>query len=208
MIDFDIETCPLPPEVCEKFMPEFEAPGNFKDPEKIAAVIAEKRAEWMDKAALSPLTGRVLAIGLGDGDGDPLLIHGEDEVELLNEFLEYTGRIENSPLVGWNIIGFDIPFLMRRMWHHKIKVPKFWTAKPGWGKAPLVIDLMREWNCGDYKAPYLKLDLAAKFLGIPGKTGAHAKDFGKLYKENQAEALAYLSRDVEIVSRIREVIIP
>jgi hypothetical protein len=61
---------------------------------------------------------------------------------------------------------------------------------------------MEEWKCGDYKAAYTKLDHAAKFLGMEGKTGAHAKDFGKLYVEDQAAALAYLQRDVELVNKI------
>jgi DNA polymerase elongation subunit (family B) len=203
MIHLDIETCPLPAEEIEALAPEFTAPSNYKDADKIAANIAEQKLAWMERAALSPMTGRVLAIGLQDSGSDEVVIHhGEDELGILHALLADCGEVIHGPLVGWNIKGFDIPFLTRRLWKYGLKAPKWWTARPGWGKEPMVIDLMEEWKCGDYKAAYTKLDHAAKFLGMEGKTGAHAKDFGKLYVEDQAAALAYLQRDVELVNKI------
>ena len=51
--------------------------GNIKDPEKVAAKIAEAEAnhrrDFIDRAALDPLTGRVVAIGLMKFD-----LRGED----------------------------------------------------------------------------------------------------------------------------------
>lgn len=46
------------------------------------------------------------------------------------------------------------------------------------------------------------MDHAAKFLGMEGKTGAHAKDFGKLYVDDLPAALAYLERDVKLVAQV------
>jgi hypothetical protein len=203
MIFLDIETAPLPAEEIEDFAPEFTAPANYKDPEKIAANIAEQKLAWVERGALSPLTGRVLAIGLMEAGSDEVTIHhGEDERALLQALLEDAGDFTAGPLVGWNIRGFDLPFLSRRLWRHGMKPPRWWTARPGWGKEPLVMDLMEDWKCGDYKAAHTKLDHAAKFLGLAGKTGAHAKDFGKLYAEDLEAALAYLRRDVELVQQI------
>ena len=51
-IIFDIETGPAPLEQLTAIMPEFEASGTLKDPVKIEADIAKKRAAWLDKAAL------------------------------------------------------------------------------------------------------------------------------------------------------------
>jgi DNA polymerase elongation subunit (family B) len=203
MIFLDIETAPLPAEEIEDFAPEFTAPANYKDPEKIAANIAEQKLAWVERGALSPLTGRVLAIGLMEAGSDEVTIHhGEDERALLQALREDAGDFTAGPLVGWNIRGFDLPFLSRRLWRHGMKPPRWWTARPGWGKEPLVMDLMEDWKCGDYKAAHTKLDHAAKFLGLAGKTGAHAKDFGKLYAEDLEAALAYLRRDVELVQQI------
>lgn len=71
-IFFDIETGPLPENELAALMPPFDPSevktGNIKDPEKIAAKIAEAevnhKRDFIEKAALDPLTGRVVAIGL------------------------------------------------------------------------------------------------------------------------------------------------
>lgn len=203
MIHFDIETAPLPAEEIELFAPEFTAPSNYKDADKIAANIAEQKLAWMERAALSPMTGRVLAIGLmEEGDDEVVIYHGDDELAILHAMLGDCGDVVHGPIVGWNVKNFDIPFLTRRLWKYKLKAPKWWTARPGWGREPMVIDLMEEWKCGDYKAPHTKLDHAAKFLGMEGKTGAHAKDFGKLYVDDLPAALAYLERDVKLVAQV------
>lgn len=203
MIYFDIETAGLPVEEIEALAPEFKAPSNYKDPAKIAENIAEQKLEWLERAALSPLTGRVLAIGfMADEENEIHILHGNDEADILRRFLDLTKEVFHGPLTGWNVKGFDIPFLIRRLWRHGMKPPKWWTARPGWGKEPMILDLMEEWKCGDYRAAFTKLDHAARFLGLEGKTGAHGKDFGKLYAEDIEAALAYLRRDVELVAKI------
>jgi hypothetical protein len=67
---FDIETGPRSRAELAECVPTFEAPSNWKDPEKIRAHVAEKEAEWFQSAALSALTGRVLAIGYLDAVTD------------------------------------------------------------------------------------------------------------------------------------------
>jgi len=66
---FDIETGAAPD--AEKFKPEFEAPGNIKDPVKIAAAIQDKENEWRDRLALSAITGQVLFCGFHDDGSRP-----------------------------------------------------------------------------------------------------------------------------------------
>ena len=68
---FDIETGALPLAELEAIMPEFEPSKVLKDPEKIKADIEAKRAEWIDRAALSPVSGQVLAIGYIGADMTP-----------------------------------------------------------------------------------------------------------------------------------------
>jgi len=68
MITCDIETGPLPEDVILSVLPPFDPEdvklGNLKDPVKVAAKIDEARenhaAKFIEKAALSPLTGEVL----------------------------------------------------------------------------------------------------------------------------------------------------
>jgi hypothetical protein len=57
ILTLDIETVPNP--ATFEFLPEPKAAGNIKDPAKIAANIAEKKAAQREAAALDPLTGRV-----------------------------------------------------------------------------------------------------------------------------------------------------
>ena len=71
-IVFDVETGPLAESELSALLPPFEPAevktGNIKDPEKVAAKIAEAevnhRRDFFDRAALDPLTGRVIAIGV------------------------------------------------------------------------------------------------------------------------------------------------
>ncbi len=59
---FDIETKARPEAVA--LLPEPQAPANYKEPEKIAAYIADKRAEQLQSAALDPDTCEVVAISM------------------------------------------------------------------------------------------------------------------------------------------------
>lgn len=206
MIYFDIETEALPEAEIAHLMPTFDAPSNYKDPEKIAANIADQKAKWLERAALSPLTGSVLAIGLksktsklGGNEWDG------NECDLLTAFADYLNEFAfdgfESRLKGWNIRGFDIPFLITRGWKYGIKFPKWMTEKAAFGQPPFVEDLMDTFKAGDYRAPYVSLDTAARFLGFDGKLGS-GKDFAKLYHSDKAAALAYLRRDVELLEEI------
>jgi len=118
MLFFDIETVPNVEAL--DFEPEFKAPANYKDEEKIQAYIAEQRAEWHNKMALDPDLGMVRAIGFGtDSEITSLL---KDEKEMLTEFWDVLAG-ENGISCGYNIIGFDYPFLLRRSMALGVKVP-------------------------------------------------------------------------------------
>lgn len=203
MVFFDIETRGLSEAECLPFMPDFEAPGNYKDAEKIAAHVADQKAKWLDRAALSPMTGSVLAIGYKEaGTDDVHIAHGENEKIVLSQFIDDCAGVEIAPLVGFNIVGFDLPFLYKRAWKHGLKAPRWWSEARPWDKNRLVIDLMLEWQCGDRKAAFVGLDPVARFLGLEGKTGDFGKMFGDLYAKDQPAALEYLVRDVELLEEI------
>lgn len=110
---FDIETEANPEGVA--FMPEPSAPSNYKDAEKIAQYIAEKKAEQVAQAALDADYGKIIAISGSLGDEKFTLLAGEDGDEryivssFWNVFYMATGKS-----CGYNIIGFDLPYLQRR----------------------------------------------------------------------------------------------
>lgn len=219
-IVFDIETGPLPESELAALVPPFDPAevktGNLKDPEKIAAKLAEAEAnhrhDFFDKAALDPITGRVVAIGLlqrtslpgmeREKDGEFAIIGHEDEAQMLREFWDITrgemGRI--NQMVGFNSNSFDLPFLIRRSWKHRVQVPfgirrgRYWSDE--------MVDLRDAWQLGDRQARG-SLDVIAKHLGIGAKNGSGA-DFAKLWQSDRARAVEYLRNDLELTARLAD----
>ena len=92
-IVFDIETAPLPNAFDYLEPPDVDgitAPANYKDPEKIAAYIAEAKAKKLDEHANSVQSGgaldwniaRIVALGWwAEGETTIRVMSGEDEGE-------------------------------------------------------------------------------------------------------------------------------
>jgi hypothetical protein len=232
-IVFDIETGPLPEAELAALMPPFDPAevktGNLKDPAKIAEKIAEAEAnhrrDFFDKAALDPLTGRVVAIGVmvfesrpGEGvafdEPAPMFVIGhDDEAKTLREFWAVVraemGRLH--PLVGFNIGNFDLPFLYRRSWKHRVPVPFGLRRGRYWGDQ--ITDLREVWQLGDRQARG-SLDMLAKHLGVGAKLAAPAgngaspgkiitgADFAQLWQSDRSKALAYLRNDLELTAKV------
>lgn len=237
-IIFDIETGPLPWADIEPYFEPPAAPGEFdessvktgnlKDPAKIAekiasakaahaaevaghaAAIEAAKAEFIGRAALSPLTGRVLAIGyLCDSAAsiscDSTTATG-DEAGILTEFWDAFSRNGFAPavseFVGFNIFGFDLPFLIRRSWALRVDVPPDVLRDRRWN--PLFIDLMRVWACGAYRAME-KLDTVAKFLGCGGKPDdIDGGMFAGLWADpaTHQQAVEYLKNDLAMTAAV------
>jgi hypothetical protein len=191
---YDIETGPSPESEIAHFMPEFEAPSNYKDEAKIAAFIEEKRQKWLEEAPLYANRGQVLAIGIRQ-DGEFFFISdSEGEAHLLSTFwnlIAPDGYVQN-PIIGFNSNRFDLPFLIRRSWKLGVKVPV--ALMQGRYLNSLCIDLMERWQCGDRQAS-ISLDSLAKFFGFAGKNG-EGKYFHQLWKSDPVAAVAYLENDL------------
>ena len=216
-IIFDIETGSLPESELQALLPAFDPAevktGNLKDPAKIAEKIAEAEAnhrrDFIERAALDPLSGRVVAIGmlLPDGfqdynEGQFVILGHEDEAETLREFWKLTrgemGRV--NPLIGFNICNFDLPFLYRRSWKHRVEVPFGIRRGRYWGDQ--VIDLRDCWQLGDRQARG-SLDSIAKHLGVGAKNG-DGKAFAELWQTNRQQAEAYLRNDLELTAKVAD----
>jgi DNA polymerase elongation subunit (family B) len=175
------ETCTLMPE------PVVSAPSNYKDPDKIAEYIRaeteKRRAEALDRAALDPDYGKILSIGFGfcdavsvfinrdaffpngiDPETDPsLVVIAYPEKDLIKLFWQNFAAC-NGNCIGYNILGFDLPYLLRRSMALCVPVPfvpnlaKFRTEP--------VTDLMMilyNWGSQTYKG----LKQVAKIYGLP-----------------------------------------
>lgn len=213
-IYYDIETAPLPDDQLRALLPPFD-PAEVKcgnlGPEKAAAKIAEaESSHWSnfkDSAALSALTGRVLVIGCAIGDEPPVILHNDDEAALLRDFWSLTtgdhGR--SRPLVGFNTHLFDLPFLIRRGWHHGLQCPAG-LRNGRYFRAERSIDLREEWQLGDRQA-HGSLDAVSRHLGLAGKTG-NGKDFAALWTSSRQEATSYALNDVELTRNLARVLRP
>ena len=196
---FDIETGPLPEQELDDFEPVFDPPRNIKDPEKIRAALAKKSSEWRERAALSPLTGEVLAIGMRVGGENTLLLG--DEKDVLTSFWNAWEKIKPAWWVGHNVLSFDLPFIVRRCWRHDIAIP--YLARTGKGRFDdCFVDTMQLWGCGVFGPEgRVSLDNFAKHLGIGAKNGSGA-NFARLLKEDDAAALEYLEKDLELTEQV------
>ena len=201
---FDIETGPLGKEKILEMMSEIKPAANLKDPVKIAADIEEKKQAFFDKAALSPTTGEVLAIGLiGIGSYSPdeiengTTLFADDlggEKKLLEKFWELWR--EGKRMVGFNCHTFDIPFLVRRSWVLSLNVPVELLGK--W-MPERVVDLLVIWRLGN-RDQNISLGQLGKFFGVGEKTGDGA-EFSRLYREDRAKAKEYLQSDILLTKR-------
>ena len=200
---FDIETEPLPLEILIPRMPEFNAPSNYKDADKIKASIEAQKQSWLEDAALSPMTGRVLVFGyLNNGQFD--VVADEDESILLKMAWEIIDSCisTGNELVGFNCNSFDLPFMVRRSWASNVKIPKAVGSGHGryWNWSEQIINLRTIWQLGN-RQDEGSLDSISKFFGQAGKSGS-GKDFAALWKSDRPKAILYLQNDLNLTASL------
>lgn len=208
---FDLETCPQPIQNLRPLMPEFNAPSGWKDQTKIQAEIEKKQAKWLDDAALSPLTGEILAAVWVDMEGKATVYDSDNEGEaavihcLFHRFRD-AGMGSHYKVAGFNIGEFDIPWLIKRAWANGVVVPTGLVKMSGkWlDLPPWLFDIRHLWGMGE---PYAKGDLGkiAQFLGVGEKKGS-GKDFHRMWRDpgQHADAYEYLMNDGLVLPRITE----
>lgn len=215
--------------------------GNVKDQAKIDTKIAEARtaheqakaehdaavanapailaeaeaAHWSkirDRAALSPVTGQVLAIGCYSVEKDKVSIAGvdkpADEVTAIGQFWRQflTCKQANRSLVGFNSNSFDLPFLVKRSWLLGVDVPATLFSPDGRYLDRICVDLLARWKCGVWggngsDGGSIKLAGLAKFFGVGDKPdGVTGKDFARLWQEDRAKAKEYLANDLKMTA--------
>lgn len=197
----DIETAPLPLAEIESRKPEFSAPANWKDPDKIRANIAEQEQKWLEKAALSPLTGRVLVIGLKEFGKDPTYLEGDERDILLDFWREIGIGVEFDLWHGHNLHEFDLRFIIRRSWFHQIPVPIHLIYAGRYVNDRRFIDTMKVFQCGD-RQDFVSLRDLAQFLGLGSKDSSLSAHFSEVYATDRELALRHLGNDLDLVERV------
>lgn len=221
-----------PPPPPGEFDPASIKLGNLKDQAKIAeklakaaddhakavknheSTVAQQRQEWwdgiMEKAALSPLTGRVLAIGYYSTDSQRLILDSDPEPEMLKRFwVQYEKcRSQKRQMVGHNIFFFDVPFLVRRSWICGVDVPGTVLERGRYVDSHVFTDTMQIWACGS--RDMTSLDDICKAFGIAGKMvdeegeGIHGGMFAELLAKDPEKAKAYLENDLRMTTEVAE----
>jgi hypothetical protein len=119
-----------------------EPPGNYKDERKIEEWRLREVTKQRDQMALRGHAGIVVCIGFQDlePDAEPVVLCASEEsltaeATVLNNFLRRMENERPTGFVGWNIRGFDIPFLIGRVGVHRdalqpssgvIPLPRAW----------------------------------------------------------------------------------
>lgn len=203
---WDLETGGLPLDQIEKLMPEFEAAGNIKDPVKIASAIEEKKKDWLDKAALKAITGKIVAVTMANDGAKPILAASlSDEKGIIDVILLELKNVisTNSKAYAWNGSGFDLLFLCQRAAVHGITAFKDLTQQRGarfsWNEN--LIDPKLVWSNYSPDHTGTSLKSVALALGVGEKAGS-GKDFAELLKTNPDEAKEYALNDVNLLRSI------
>lgn len=207
----DIETEP-DLEAAEAVRPDFAALareaaiGNRKDPEKIAQFYADKEIElrlaWQSRLALSPFTGRMVALLVGKPGYSEILFADEvagGEKALVQRAIWHIAR--EKRVIGHNITGFDIPFVLGRAWIHGLDVPP--GAMPDWrGYFPARIWDTCAWTQKIFGERF-RLDRLCQIFGLPTKPlppgEKNSANFGQWPRDVQRE---YAEHDLRVTTEV------
>ena len=236
---FDIETGPRPwKEIESLYVPPAKLPpwsddmvryGNAKDPAKRkekydetkaaydaklakeAEAIDADRSQWASEAALSPVTGLVLAIGFRRDDKTVIVgAGGEREPEILQAFWAVFEKYQAAgKLVGFCSNSFDLPFIVWRSYFHSIAVPPTAWDKTGKYPAYCFVDLMDRLPKRGFSSESRRLTDVCQFLGLGSKPdGVDGSQFAALWcagnGESRNQAIAYLENDLDMTWKLAE----
>jgi hypothetical protein len=186
----DIETAPdlsvIP------LLPPVEAAGNLKDPEKIKASLAERTEKQLATMALEPDYGRIVCIGT---DAGVVTCPDEKAEALALAWFWEQWNAHRSAAIGYNVIGFDLPFILTRSWILGVSCPRLEIRKYG---MPGVLDLMLMLSHNGAK-DFRKMDFWIKRLNIDlPDDPVSGKDIPALVEAgNWAAVTAHCKADVE-----------
>lgn len=176
---------------------------------KAAKEEADYWQEVVDRAALSALTGRVLAIGYGNEtqctvDHIDSEKRAGDEAAILAHFWSKFVERQKSrqKMIGFNIKTFDVPFIAQRSFILGVDVPEGYME--GDWPSKTFVDLNTRWMAGS-RGFNGNLDEISRACGVGQKPeGVSGALFYELYgkPETRSIALDYAINDVVLTRAI------
>jgi len=197
----DLETAPLPD--ASAWLDPVEPAKHLRDPDKIAADLARRQAERLERLALDPYTCRIVAIGWATESGAttvglaPTL---EDEVLLIRRVAEEIIAPARR-LIGYHLLRFDLPVLVARSRllavassiYERIDLRRYGNTT--------VVDLYDRLTCGGQEpTPVLSRSLAsmARRFGCPITAIGDGADIPRLVEaEAWDDVRAHCHADVQ-----------
>jgi hypothetical protein len=199
---FDIETYSQDEAAILPLLPPFDRDnvkvGNYgseKALEKIKKAEADHREDWLAKAALNPVTGRVVVFGwmVDEGHGSIVDLVGGNEVKLLTDAWQILADELRSggEVVGFNIKSFDLPFMIKRSWILKVCIPPDirykYKGRSYWHES--IIDLRDEWTFGERYGEG-KLEDIARWMGV-GLLQEGSNIYSYVYSMEEIQAMPF-----------------
>lgn len=189
---FDIETCPMPD--CRDYLTDpVEAPSNYKDPAKIAAYIEEKRLKQIADAGLDLDLCEIAAIGWSMNALVEVPVYAQTrgttpEAEMLDGFWRFVRTIQRDGgvLVGFNVLHFDLPILLRRSLYLGVPTPAIAVDKY---RHDGVIDVADVLTYGG-RCTWRSLGFYAKRFGIPHDDSVKGEDVPALVASGRWDSIA------------------
>lgn len=175
-----------------EFVATLEPPANYKSQEAIEKWFRGERDKRAERAALSPVDGRITAIAVAPlwESMEPIaLVNRVSERTLIVDFLvavtSCTGA-RPALLAGYNIAQFDLPFIAARAAIHDVPLPGWWP------------DLTRRYgiclDAFDVLGGSGKLAMWLARLKLPPKTG----EGGQCHTYADEELRSYVQNDVRV----------
>ena len=182
----DIETIPNPVKAARLPEPEIKL-GNIKNPAKIAERQDAARAKQLKDMALDAATGRVLAVGMHNDEGEHCEVTAADSDEAEREVLDWTMKVLDKGevrIITWNGKDFDLPFIFKRAAILGINAPNPLSDYVKRYDRGIHIDLMKEWDM--YQAGvHTSLDFFANMVLGTSKEEIDFDEFPKLMKTEE-----------------------
>ena len=210
----DIET-KANPAVAERL---WKPPSRLVDPAKIAAA----KVEFIEKAALSPLMGEIVVIGLVTDDAEISYLEGDERI-ILTAFWDIVGSNDHATtkFVYWSGSGaagdnFDMDYIVTRSRILGVRIPG--VVRNGRFYGQRFVDLASEFLL--YKTgEYLSLSNAGMLFGLYDKAQEPAvkpklatdevqgANFAQWYGKDREKALGYLKNDLALLFHLAKAIL-
>jgi hypothetical protein len=215
-IILDIETCPHP--CAGEFIPApdldaIKPAGNVKDPVKVAASLAERKAAAVEdhkaslsRAALDWNLSRIVAFAWIDMErpqAGSVVMEGRDEAEEAEALAEMWKLIGHRPIIGFCARTFDVPTLIQRSRLLGIKPVDVSLARYGRGD---VIDLRDLLTFDDARYEALmprSLKMFCKRFGVPVHDDINGADIPALVAAGDWDSVrAHVRSDVQLTAAL------